>query len=175
MGLFEKIGLIERIEEPLVDDISYEIDDIETDITVSVPEDTVNLKDLYESNGMVDTTTSIFKVEEIRKGLPNEMVTSTKRDTVINTLGIFGIDVQSIEDDANKRLVLLNEVYEKIDTDSTKYITDHETQIENLKKEIARLETEIADKKNNTKYSLNVLSVEAERINELKSFLKGEN
>lgn len=178
MGFFEKIGLIESVDDNLrfsedEVDCNYES---EPEVDVNIEESTaVNIvNDIYIQNGMNDFTTSIFKAEEVKNTLPKEMVTSTKQTTVIGILSSFGIAVSALIQDAYNRKEILNAACKKINNEAISVITENEALIEEHKKEIAKLEEENATVKDNANVSSQNIAKEIDRIEELSEFLTME-
>lgn len=147
-------------------DISVELDEVHTDTLI---------EDIYTQNELSDKSKSIFKVEELINSLPKEMVTETKKGSVLATLGVFGLTVADVTLDGEQRVDVLNGVLSKILDDGNQTVSDKETEIENHKKEIARLEKEIADQQSEMKTSENNINAEVDRISGLIKFIEGGN
>ena len=91
MGLFEKLGLVEKIpnentysnyddcQESSKIEMQWE-DQAKAEVS-KVNQDTL-IEDIYSQNDLCDRTKSIFKVEDLINSLPKEMVTETKRNSV---------------------------------------------------------------------------------------------
>ena len=152
---------------------SFEEENVEVELD-SVNTDTL-IDDIYTQNDLYDKSQSIFKVEELINSLPKEMVTETKRASVLSILGSFGLTATEVSDDGEKRIEVLNGVKEKINTESRDSISEKEEKIEEFKKAIANLETEIANEQNEVKISNEAISTEISRIKELVKFVGGTN
>lgn len=178
MGLLKSIGkafveevpmestVVEEDFHSFEEDVEVELDSVNTDTLV---------EDIYTQNDLYDKSQSIFKIEELINSLPKEMVTETKRASVLSILGSFGLTATEVTDDGEKRMEVLNGVKEKINTESRDLISEKEGQIEEFKKAIANLETEIANKQNEVKVSNETISTEISRIKELVKFIGGRN
>lgn len=146
---------------------------------VDVELDNVNidtlLEDIYAQNELFDKTKSIFKVEELINSLPKEMVTETKKTSVLATLGVFGLTVTDVTLDGESRIGVLNGVLSKIVGDGKDMVTSKETEIEEYKKEIARLEKEISEQQTEMKISEETINAEINRIVGLVKFIEGGN
>lgn len=178
MGLLKSIGkaFVEEVptESNEVEDFhSYEEEKVEVELD-SVNTDTL-IDDIYTQNNLYDKSQSIFKVEELINSLPKEMVTETKRASVLSILGSFGLTVTEVTDDGEKRIEVLNSVRDKINTESSNSISEKEEKIEEFKKAIADLETEISNEMSDVKISNETISVEISRIKELVKFVGGVN
>ena len=129
------------------------------------------IEDIYSQNELA----SIFKIEELINSLPKEMVTETKRNSVLATLEVFGLNESDVENDGMKRTEILNSILIKISEEADKSIREKEEEIENHKKEIERLEKEISAQQLELKSSQATIEAENKRIVGLIKFIKGEN
>lgn len=132
------------------------------------------INDIYTQNDLLDTSRSIFKVEELIASLPKEMVTETKKSSVLAILGSFDLTAMEVIDDGEHRVDILNSIKTKIDTDCQNVITDKEVQIEECKKAIETLTVEIANEHEKMKKSDEVIIVETAKIENLIKFIGGE-
>ena len=87
---------------------SYEEENVEVELD-SVNTDTL-IDDIYTQNDLYDKSQSIFKVEELINSLPKEMVTETKRASVLSILGSFGLTATEVVNDGEKRIEVLGGV-----------------------------------------------------------------
>lgn len=156
-------------------DINYSVEDSTVPVELDEVHTDTLIDDIYAQNELSDSSKSIFKIEELINSLPKEMVTETKRVSVLATLGVFGLTVTDVTLDGEQRVDVLNSILTKILDEGNINITDKETEIENHKKEIARLEKEIADQQAEMKISENNINVEVNRINNLIKFVEGGN
>ena len=148
------------------ENVEVELDSVNTDTLIT---------DIYAQNELFDKTKSIFKVEELINSLPKEMVTETKKASVLATLGVFGLTVTDVTLDGESRIDVLSGVLSKILGDGNDTVVSKETEIEEYKKEIARLEKEISDQKNEMKVSEDTINAEISRITSLVKFVEGGN
>lgn len=146
--------------------VEAELDEVHTDTLID---------DIYAQNELSDKSRSIFKVEELINSLPKEMVTDTKRSSVLATLSIFGLTVTDVTLDGEQRLDVLNSILSKILDDGNSAISEKEIEIENHKKEIANLEKEISERNAEMMFSKNNINEEVDRIAELIKFVEGGN
>lgn len=148
------------------DNVEVELDSVNTDTLIA---------DIYAQNELFDKTKSIFKVEELINSLPNEMVTETKKASVLATLGVFGLTVTDVTLDGESRIDVLSGVLTKILGEGNNTVVSKETEIEEHKKEIARLEKEISEQNTEMKISENTINTEISRITSLVKFIEGGN
>lgn len=148
------------------ENVEVELDSVNTDTLIT---------DIYAQNELFDKTKSIFKVEELINSLPKEMVTETKKASVLATLGVFGLTVTDVTLDGESRIDVLSGVLTKILGEGNDTVASKEAEIEEHKKEIARLEKEISDQKTEMKISEDTINTEIGRITSLVKFVEGGN
>lgn len=146
--------------------VPVELDEVRTDTLID---------DIYTQNELFDKSKSIFKIEELINSLPKEMVTETKRGSVLATIGVFGLTVTDVSLDGENRVEVLKNVLNKILDEGNTTVSAKETEIEDHKKEIARLEKEIAERQAEMKTSENNINTEIGRITGLIKFIEGGN
>lgn len=164
----EKIS--DEEEYNYVDDCSFE--EYENAELNEVRTDTL-IEDIYNQNDLSDKSKSIFKIEDLINSLPKEMVTNTKRNSVLATLEVFGLTVEDVSSDGERRVEMLSSILSKIVNDGNNTILSKETEIENYKKEIERLEKEISDTQTEIKTSEENINSEVKRIDSLICFVNG--
>lgn len=148
------------------ENVEVELDNVNTDTLIT---------DIYAQNELFNKAKSIFKVEELINSLPKEMVTETKKASVLATLGVFGLTVTDVTLDGEGRIDVLSGVLNKILAEGNDTVVSKETEIEEHKKEIARLEKEISEQKNEMKVSEDTINAEISRITNLVKFVEGGN
>ena len=173
MGLLEKMGLVERIEE---DPVIYEEDYMEEDYvdvnTENVTQDNL-ITDIYNQNELSDLSKSIFKVEELINSLPKEMPNETKKTTVLSMLSIFGLTVDEVLADGEQRSCYVKAALASITDENNEVINNNNASIEQKKLEIQELEKDNADRSIVIKNAEDKVESEVERINGLIKFLIG--
>lgn len=176
MGLLDKIGkaLVEQVpdESELLmefdscDDVAEEVN-----VNLDVKENIVN--NIYEINNLLDTSKSIFKVEEAINSLPKNMVTEAKKTSVVAILSMLGLSDSIVSLDGEKRVDTLTAAKKLMNDATLKEIADMEMKIEEYKKNIAELEGTIAITKQEMKVSNSDIDSEIEKINSLITFING--
>ncbi len=151
---------VDTYEPSTVSDV--ELEEVNTDTLI---------EDIYLQNELFDRKKSIFKVEELINSLPKEMVTETKKASVLAILGSFGLTTTDVGLDGENRVGVLNGVLSKIISDGKGEIGDNEIEIETHKKAIADLEKKISEKQNEMKVSETNINAEVARISELIKFI----
>lgn len=179
------MGLLDLFVEKVVDNDTCVNDyeamvDAEPDVALAeIDMDGVNVdtlvRDIYERNGMQDVSKSIFKVEEACASLPDTMAESTKKQSVSSILGIFGLTVDEVVEDGKQRLSLIGRALDDITNTAATDVAMMESQVEEHKREIERLEGDISAVKANEKSSREQIREEAERIAKLMKFIGGDD
>lgn len=129
------------------------------------------VEDIYSGNGLMDLSSSIFKVESVINSLPKEMPTATKQATAAQLLESFGLTIETVCLDGQTRLGFLEAAREKMSFDSAAVIEHKEQAIEEHKEVIANLEKEIADENDAINRSNTKISEEVERVQKLVEFI----
>lgn len=177
MGIFKKLGqaLVEEIPNDSISDVGRTYDYETCDVNATLDKVHVDslIEDIYEQNGLFDKSKSIFKVEEMINSLPKEMMTEVKKASVISILGSFGLTATEVTLDGDNRIKILDSVRENINTDTNNAINDKAETIEQYKKAIADLETEIANAQNEMKDSNESINNEVAKIEGLIKFIGG--
>ena len=176
MSLLQKLGLVEEVpSDNFVVSTEYDVvDDVVEAELESVNVDTL-IDDIYAQNELADKSSSIFKVEELIASLPKEMVTDTKRNSVLAILGSFNLTATDVTTDGEERVKVLSAIKQQV-TEATEISTaDKEMQIEELKKQIAALTVEIANEREQTRISSETIDKEVSKIEELVKFIGGVN
>ena len=179
MGLFKAIGKAFVEEVPTENyEVPVEAEVVEEDVVeAEIAEVDTNtlIEDIYTQNELFDKSRSIFKVEELIASLPKEMVTDTKRASVLAILGSFNLTATEVLEDGEKRTSVLDTIKKQIDEDCKNTVAEKEAQIEELKKSIATLTVEIANEQDMMKVADEMISTEIVKINNLIKFIGGEN
>lgn len=174
MGLLKKL-LVEEVPN----EEEYDVDEVESyatktiDVTLQSVNTETLISDIYTQNDLCDMGRSIFKVEDMINSLPKEMVTETKKASILTILISFGLTATDVSLDGENRMEVLSSVLSNIMKDGNIEISAKQTEIEDYKKEIGRLEKEISDKQNEMKVSENIINDEVSRISGLVKFIGG--
>lgn len=174
------MGLLKNLfVEEVPNEEEYDVGEVESYATETVDAtlQSVNtetlISDIYAQNDLCDMGRSIFKVEDMINSLPKEMVTETKKTSILTILTSFGLSATDVGLDGENRMEVLSSVLSNIMNDGNTEIFAKQTEIENHKKEIERLEKEISDKQSEMKVSENIISNEVSRISGLVKFIGG--
>lgn len=176
MSLFERWGLIERVEEkPEYEEMMLTEIEEEIDANVEGVSNENLISDIYNVNSLSDVSKSIFKVEELINSLPKEMATKTKRDTVLAILTSFGLTSEIVAVDGANRVEILRAAFKEMSDAYSEEIARCQEEVENRKKEIEELQKHIAITEQTCKSCNEKITYETERISGLIAFLAGGN
>ena len=132
------------------------------------------VQDVYDKNELSDFSRSIFKVEEVMNSLPKEMATAVKKTTVHTILTSFGITVDEVLEDANRRKDVITAAVYTVTNENNNAIHQNETEIEQKKIEIGELEKDNAEKEEFVKDVAGNTEKELDRIDALIEFIGGD-
>lgn len=181
MGLLKSISkaFVEEVPIEKHDEIIYTEGVYPVEETPNAELDNVNvdtlIEDIYAQNNLSDKSQSIFKVEELIASLPQEMVTETKRTSVLAILGSFNLTATDVITDGEDRVKILSSIKEQINEENKILVAEKEAQIEELKKSIASLTIEISEEQEKTRVSNESITKEVETIESLIKFVGGVN
>lgn len=180
MGLFEKMGLFERVSEETTAptttaEEAVKTEEIKPEVNAEI-KSAVNIVDeIYAQNDLSDKSNSIFTVQALINTLPEEMSTATKQSTVSGILAVSGKSVEHLVDDALKRTSALNAACDKINNDRTLEIQNIKADIEELKKAIECANIKIKEAEDIISATNESVHDEVKIINDLIEFCKGMN
>lgn len=155
------------------EDVTYFDSDLAEADTEGVTQENF-INDIYENNELSDVSRSVFKVEELIKSLPKEMPTETKKTTVHSILQSFGLTVNEIISDADKRISIITAALKSVSEENSEVIFRNEKDIELKKTEISELEKDTSKRKEFISDSEEKAKEEIERIQSLKDFVYQE-
>lgn len=144
----------------------------EVDVSEFDNDGVVSVTDIYEKEGISDLSKSIFKVEEIRAVVPAEIATAAKKKTVLGMLGVSGLNLELLINDANNRILTLEGAKEAFNKSAVESILNSESQIAELERKIDDLKQSINTAKTTDEAQTVSIDSEINRITEIVSFIK---
>ena len=177
MNFLERMGLVERTDKKEAEVTFDEDHSPECTEEIEVNTDNVSqeslVEDIYKFNDLIDTSKSIFKVEEIKASLPTTMTTEAMKTTVAGILSSFGLTVEELASDATQRITVLKTACTNMVKDGETMITNAKVQIEDAKKLIETYEIEIEALERAIEHTNEIIGAEVKRITDLSVFLGG--
>lgn len=121
----------------------------------------------------MDEKRSVFKIEELRSTLPDTLPKDAQRESVKKMLNAFGLDRNEMVKNGELRIEVLTNELERYMQERSDEISDMETQIDEAKILIQKLEAEIQETREVTKAIDLAVEDQVNRIEELCKFIDG--
>ena len=132
------------------------------------------VQDVYEKNELADLSRSIFKVEQVMNSLPKEMATAVKKSTVHTILTSFGLSVDEILEDAERRKEIISTALNTVIAENDEVVAQNDSCIEQKKIEIGELEKDNAERHQFVEEIKQNSEKEFDRICNLVDFIRGD-
>ena len=175
MGLFEKLGLIEREADPVVPVMPEVVAEPEVEVDADINSAVNVVDEIYAQNDLSDRSNSIYTVQALIDTLPDEMTTARKQSTVSGILMVSGKSVVDLLDDAQNRINVLCAARDKIVDDRTNEINTTSADIEELKKAIEIATIKIKEAEEIISATKESIGNEIGAIDNLTKFCEGMN
>lgn len=175
MGFFEKLGLVEREVEPVVEVAPEVIAEPEVEVDAEINSAVNVVDEIYAQNNLADKSDSIYTVQALIDTLPDEMTTARKQSTVSGILMVSGKSVANLLRDAENRIDILCAARDKIINDRTAEIAVASNDIEELKKAIEIATIKIKEAEEIIAATKDLVGDEIYAINNLVKFCEGMN
>lgn len=176
MSIFEKLGLTER--EINIDNINIEDIDISQKVEIEDLVETSDFSDelivpeqMYETANYINDS-NIFKVKEFKDALPSNMSNDLMKQSVLGILKASNLSVEDLIQDGNKRIEIISANQQKLINDTNDYISNMESKIETLSKEIEDSKNLINNKKMYLEKQNQLLDEEQNNIKSIINFIK---
>lgn len=180
-GLFleteDSIANVEDIESTLnAQSIELGLNmDLTSNVNDNVNIDTENLvtiNSIYESNNLSDFESSIFKVEQIKNVLPENLPKESKKESVIGMMGVSKLTVDTCLIDAENRIGTLNGALCKFTEETVKIFDETENEIAELEDKVNSLRSMLTSRKKLQEDQAELIEKEIEKINSIVNFIK---
>lgn len=177
MGVFEKLGLVEKVDDKegafeVYGHPTFSGDDFDVNVDATAISENV-VEDIYTQNNLSDKSNSIFTVSALINTLPAEMTTEKKKVTVHNILNVSGKSVEALLLDASNRIEILNAAKDKIISEKSIEIETAKNDIEDLKKAIEAATIVIQNAEKTIETTENAINNEVKAIDALVDFCNG--
>lgn len=182
-SIFERLGMIEKIEENTDQEVKTDSPDNEKSQEVLVSEEKPNdapninklmsIQEVYRKSGLVNNgINTIFIVDSFAKALPDNLPTAVKRQSVLNLISTSGMDVNDVLKDGKKRLMELG-AFAQIFTEKTdEAITKNDNEIKKLTQKINEHKKCINDRKKLKQEQVSVIEYETQKIRNIIQFIE---
>lgn len=128
--------------------------------------------DICKAYGSIDMEKSIYKVEEIKKVLPNSLPSAAKKESVLGMMKVSDITVEEVLEDAKIRKSMLNEVKDDFSKETINIIEESQREIQEHDKRINELKESINKRTLNQEKQEKIIEDELKKIDEISNFIK---
>lgn len=178
---------LSKFKKLFIEDDSKDLNDVEsflkeysTNVETTEPvvevncdtSDVVQISSIYEGNGMMDFESSIFKIDEIRNVLPNDLTKEAKKESVLGMMKVTGLSLETILLDADKRKKIISVVGDTFAAETKDIIEESNAEIAELEERINNLKAIITERKKAQEQQEEILVQEINRIDEIVNFIK---
>jgi len=182
VSIFEKLGMVERIEEQndktaQSQNISQE--EVQGKVINIREEDSIRLgklssvQDIYKKAGLpTQLTNTIFIIDGFAKALPESLPTAVKRQSVLNLISTSGMDIQALLIDGKKRLKELSNFAQNFSNKADDTIAKNEAEIKELMEKINDHKRQIEELKNLKQEQRAVVDFESQKIKGIIEFIE---
>ncbi len=192
-NIFEKLGLVEPVEEEVVDfselddfvpapvevDGEEEVQKIEEKLDVLIEsyerDKLMTVDDVYRKANLVrDIKESVFMVDILMKALPENLPSDIKRESVSNIMKAAEMKVEDLLNDAYQRIDALNNVLEQTVQVTEQVNAKNEGTIRELEKRIDELRRDIQSRLKFQESQNSALEYEIQKVINIVEFIKGK-
>lgn len=182
VSIFEKLGIVERVEEPdgnIVQNQSIEAEESQSKVISIHGDDSVklnklsNVQDIYKKAGLgSELTSTVFIIDGFSKALPESLPTAVKRQSVLNLISTSGMNIQAILNDGKKRLKELSVFMQGFSSKADDIIEKNEAEIKGLMQKINDHKKQINDLKKLKQEQNAVVEYETQKIQGIIQFIE---
>ncbi len=191
-NIFEKLGLVEPVEEEAVD--FSELDDFTPATEEQMAEETQNIEEKldvliesYERDKLMTVEDvyrkaslnkhvrdTVFMVDVLMKALPENLPSDIKRESVANIMKASELKVEDLLNDAYQRIDALNSVLEQTVQVTEQVNAKNEGTIRELEKRIDDLRKDIQNRLKFQENQNSALEYEIQKVINIVEFIKGK-
>lgn len=131
-----------------------------------------SISDIYLENGLENQDASIYKILELKDGLPTDMALATKKQSVLSVLPIMKLDLNSILADGEKRIETLEATLESFTLKTVELIKANNDSIAALEEQINAAKKDNNDLVVTQEHFKESIDSEVLKINTVINFIK---
>lgn len=181
-SIFEKLGLVE------IEEVGQEgSDGMENMEGIQPPEEentfvttledvdmneVLSIDSIYDKCGLADTSRSIFKIEEFKNILPDDIPNESKRKSVIGVITVSGLNLDSLLADSDTRIEALKAALETFTAETINSVSENDSEIIGLESRIDELKKKNIDRKRAQEAQESLIGVEIKKIEDIVKFIK---
>ncbi len=188
-SFFERVGLIETepeefenlmdisslspldaspLDTPLDSSIS-EYSPLESQV-LTISEERMTPNDIY-SKCNLEESTSIFKVDELSKKLPDTLPSDVKRQSLLGIMEVTNLSIDALLSDAQKRTEALKSVLTEFSQKTSEIISANEAETDELLSKIQQLKEQTEQRKKLQEDQESLITEELGRIASITEFI----
>lgn len=190
-NIFEKLGLVEPVEEEAADFFEPEsftpveteeeqVQKIEEKLDVLIEsyerDKLMTVEDVYrKANLNRNIKETVFMVDVLMKALPENLPADIKRESVTNIMKASEIKIEDLLNDAYQRIDALNNVLEQTVQVTEQVNAKNDATIRELEKRIDELRKDIQNRLKFQENQNSALEYEIQKVINIVEFIKGKN
>jgi len=151
--------------------LPLDIPELDVEVNMNVTK-TVSVEEIYKDNELGDLSNSIFKVEEIKVVLPENLPTVSKKSAVIGMMGVSHLKLEDVLADAEKRTSILTAALKKFSDETCNNVIENEEKIVDLESQINELKEKNIERKKYQEDQEIVIEIENKKIQSIVDFIK---
>jgi hypothetical protein len=132
----------------------------------------LSIDNIYEAGCITDRERSIYKVEEIRKILPDSLTKEAKKASVVGMLSVSKITVEEVCLDADKRTELLLNTLEQFTQETVAIRQQAQVEIDELEAQVEAKKAEVTARNLEQEKQGEIITTELEAIRTINEFIK---
>lgn len=174
-SFFERVGLIQAEEELPQEFIESSDLGLQSSMSeaenIPLSEGLMIPEDIYGKIQLSSGNNSIFKADEMAKKLPDSLSDEVKRQSLLGIIEVTGLNISSLMNDANERIMALKTVLQEFSSESSEIIKSSEDEIDQLSIKIKELKKMIDDRKKLQQDQESIINKELEYIISIVDFI----
>jgi vacuolar-type H+-ATPase subunit I/STV1 len=176
-NIFEKLGLVEYEESEVPEttdsfDQSMELDGaVVSSIEGLDMDEILSVDSIYDKCGLADKSKSIFKVDEFKNALPNDIPNESKRKSVVGVITVSGLSLDILISDAETRISALRMTLDSFSTETINMVSENDAEIVELESKINELKQKNNDRKKAQEVQEMLITEEVKKIEDIVRFI----
>lgn len=176
-NIFEKLGLVEyeESEAPEASDSYTQSMAVDGAIASSLEslkmDEILSVDSIYNKCGLADKSKSIFKVDEFKNALPDDIPNESKRKSVVGVITVSGLSLDLLLSDSETRVSALKMTLDSFSTETINMVSKNDTEITELESRINDLKQKNNDRKKAQEVQEMIITEEVKKIEDIVRFI----
>lgn len=132
----------------------------------------INIEDIYRENNLADKTKSIFKIQEVKNVLPENLPNEALKQSVLGLLRVSDLNVEDLLTDAETRTTILDAALQKVTEETNIIVSNSKESIKELEEKINILKEAITSREKLQEDSESMVNAEKQSIKSIVDFIK---